>query len=128
MIQSKSLAPKTPLSLQPSQNTSKKSLLRGLLDTVQTLCNDKKDPNIPKSGVVYAVHEGKLKGEFLVFMEERGGKWVFFAFFDLPEFHLREIPKKDFTMGLDMNILTEVEKLPSDVFAYIRGQYQMIRS
>ena len=99
--------------------------MTGLLNTVQTLCSGS---NKPKRKVVYAVRDGKLRGEFLVLVDEDEKNWTFFAFYNLPEFYLRHIPKNEFETGIKLGIVDEVETLPDDIGEFIDTQYRVVKA
>ena len=74
----------------------------------------------PKIGNVYAVTAGQYLGEFLVYIETKGGHLMFLS---LPDMKVRNISESDVESGLDDNILDKVESLPDDVFTVCKAQY-----
>ena len=74
----------------------------------------------PRRRFVYAVTDGDYMGEFLVYMERSGNKYVFLS---LPDLHIRYISDDDIQSAIKSNVLEVVEKLPSEVYSVCCKQY-----
>ena len=75
----------------------------------------------PRRRFVYAVTDGDYMGEFLVYMEQCNGKYVFLS---LPDLHVRHISDDDIQSAIKSDVLDVVEKLPSEVYSVCCTQYR----
>jgi hypothetical protein len=78
-----------------------------------------------ESRSMYAVADGRYKGEFFVYMEKLGNICVFLS---LPDLQIRHIPINEFESGLDAGVLDRVESLPLDVHEVCKQQYTKLKN
>ena len=76
--------------------------------------------NKPKAKSIYAISDGKYRGEFFVYMERIGDTY---SFLSLPDLHIRHVPVDNFEFGLNNDIIEKVESLPSGVHSVCHEQY-----
>lgn len=95
--------------------------MSALLNSAQTLC--KKVFPLRKEGTLFAVNSGVFIGEFFVYMEEDGDKWVFLS---LPDLFIRKVPPEEFEKGFELGILEKIETLPDNVLTLLQEQYKAI--
>jgi len=75
----------------------------------------------PAERGAYAVNTGLYVGEFLVFVKENSKGYCFIS---LPKLLKRIIPKDKFEVGIKNKIITLVEVLPKNIFAYCQAAYK----
>ena len=72
-------------------------------------------------GKLYAVHHGDYAGQLFCLVTKTETTNNFLA---MPEMKNIEVPNKDFSEGLDKEIIKYVETLPNDVFEVVKAQYE----
>lgn len=82
-----------------------------------------KDNNL--LGNIYVVEGGTYGGDYLVLMEEKETSYIFFV---LPDKTKREILIDDFDRGIELKILTFLEKLPKQVFKECKKEFSGINN
>ena len=75
---------------------------------------------LPKNRRIYVVLQGKLKGEWLVKVNQTSEEITFFS---LPDKYVHTINKKDLDFGLKNNILEPVDVLPAKVYDVCIAEY-----
>jgi hypothetical protein len=74
-------------------------------------------------GQIFVIDGGVYAGEYLVVMEEKNDMVYCLV---LPDKQKREIKKEDFKRGLDLKILTFLEKLPKYVLKVCKSEYNTL--
>ena len=71
---------------------------------------------------IYAVLQGRYKGEWLVIAKEDKDHITFFS---LPDKYIRLMPKAHFLWGLQNNVLEAVDVLPKGVYNVCLAEYKL---
>jgi hypothetical protein len=93
-----------------------------MIHMVTTILTKLKLRFLSKQRRIYAVLEGKYKGEWLLKIKQDKENIIFFS---LPDKNIRTIPTVDYEWGLQNKVLEPVDVLPKLVYNVCLAEYNL---